>query len=100
MILRDWSRSQAFKTVSNAVFALAIINFLVFFFVAMKIGGDALNGHMENGRYFLANHGVLTEVSRPVFEYSRIHAGSLIITHPLAILLGSLRAWADRAATS
>ena len=61
-------------------------NFAVFFIVALAIGGDAFNGKAEGGRYFLANHGKLTEVSRAVYDYSRYHTMSLFITHPLAFL--------------
>ena len=70
----------------RAVFVMGMVNFLVFVLVANAIGGDAINGQVENGRYFLRNHGVVTEVSRLVFFYSEWHSISLFITHPLALL--------------
>jgi hypothetical protein len=76
------------KWLVYAVFIIAIVNFVVFVVVAETIGGDALNGHEAVGRYFLANHGKLTEVSRATFEYSKWHAISVFITHPLALLVG------------
>jgi hypothetical protein len=71
-----------------ALFALGFVNFLVFFAVAVSIGGDAANGFRSDGHYFLANHGKLTEVSESVWLYSRAHAYSVMITHPLAIFAG------------
>jgi hypothetical protein len=53
--------------------------------VASLLGGDATNGKIANGHFFLANHGKLTEVSEGVFRYSLWHARSLFITHPLAM---------------
>jgi hypothetical protein len=65
---------------------LATANFLIFGVVSLFIGGDALNGHAEYGRFFLSNHGKLIEVSGWVFFYSGLHALSLFITFPLAAL--------------
>lgn len=69
-----------------SLFVIAIVNFVVFFVVALNIGGDAVNGKVEDGRYFVANHGTYTEVSRAVFTYSRYHVYSVWITHPVGIL--------------
>ena len=63
-----------------------LANFVVFLIAALALGGDAFNGKVEGGRYFLANHGKVTEVSREIFDYSRYHTMSLFITHPLAFL--------------
>src|SRR3954447_23946789 len=56
--------------------------------VADQLGGDALNGRVEAGRYYLGSHGRLTEVSRDVFTYSWWHPISLMVTQPLALLAG------------
>jgi hypothetical protein len=52
---------------------LALANFVTFWFAAVFLGGDAVNGKIENGYCFLRNHGHLREVSRAMFLYSRIH---------------------------
>jgi hypothetical protein len=75
-----------------AAVLLALVNFAAFFCIALLIGGDALNGHSDAGHYYLNNHGRLTEVSRAVFTYSKWHAISVLVTHPLAILCGWLLA--------
>jgi hypothetical protein len=63
-------------------------NFVVFFIVAIAIGGDAVNGCVRNGHYFVASHGRYTEVSRAIFNYSRWHVYSVFITQTAAILAG------------
>ena len=77
-----------FKQWEKVVFIVAIVNFAVFVLVAMRIGGDALNGKVENGHYLLNSHGTYTEVSHRLFLYSQIHASSLFVTHPLGLLVG------------
>ena len=87
------------------VWIVAIGNFLGFAAVSRWLGGDALNGRIEDGRYFLNQNGRLMEVSQSVFEYSRWHARSLFVTHPLAIVTGIIAyasgvEWFRRDATS
>jgi hypothetical protein len=66
---------------------ICLINFVVFVFVAAAIGGDAINGYEEQGRYFLRAHGRATEVSRSVFIYSKWHALSAMIGTPLMCVI-------------
>ena len=66
-------------------FWVALGNFALFAAIAVPLGGNALNGTVRNGHYFLMQGGVYTEVSRPVFIYSTIHTLSLLITAPLGI---------------
>jgi hypothetical protein len=73
------------------IFYLGIANFAVFFILALYLGGDAINGSVIDGRYFLSSHGRLTEVTQGVFTYSQGHTRSLFVTHPLAMLSAWLR---------
>jgi hypothetical protein len=75
----------------RVLFWAAIVNFVVFVAIAVPLGGDALNGAARNGHYYLMQHGIYTEVSRPVFVYSTIHTLSLFVTQPLGIIV-ALRA--------
>jgi hypothetical protein len=68
------------------VIVIGVANFLAFVLVAGAIGGDALNGYIDHGHYFLRNHDLVTEVSRSVFVYSKWHSISTFVTHPLAIV--------------
>jgi hypothetical protein len=68
------------------------INFAVYVGIAVCTGGDAINGHQSLGRYFLSNHGKLTEVSHAVFLYSEIHSYVLWFLTILAVT-SVIRAW-------
>ncbi len=59
---------------------LAAINFFSFVFASAYLGGDALNGHIQAGHYFLCVHvhGHCTEVSSSIWHYSYWHAVSAI----------------------
>jgi hypothetical protein len=65
---------------------IAILNFISFFIISILIGGDALNGEVQNGHYYLGGGGNHTEVVWLVFIYSKLHAFSVFITFPLAAL--------------
>ena len=85
--------------IAAALFLIAFLNFTAFWIVALCIGGDAMNGKVQAGRYYLANHGKYTEVTQCVWAYSKIHTISVWITHPLALLGGGgLIAYAHRKA--
>lgn len=74
------------KRLSIALVAVAAANFLAFFVISLSLGGDALNGKVDGDHYFLGSHGRYREVPRRIFDYSRWHAFSLWVTHPLALL--------------
>ena len=73
---------------------ITVLNFLLFVAIAWHLGGDAVNGKAEAGRFYL--HGVrvengvkvYTEVSERVFNYSRWHVYSIFITWPLLMAGG------------
>jgi hypothetical protein len=81
---------KTFHRACEIIFQIAIVNFLLFFVIALIIGGDAVAGKIENGQYYLSNHGQLTEVNFLVFWYSKIHVYSVLVTHPLAMLASFL----------
>ncbi|HEY4371958.1 MAG TPA: hypothetical protein VGN52_08540 [Burkholderiales bacterium] len=74
------------RSIYLALFILAMLNFAAFWLISMQIGGDALAGKVENGHYFLLGHGVYAEVSEGVYTYSRWHALSLWVSHPLGAM--------------
>lgn len=73
------------KILCQGLFAITILNFFVFFVVATLIGGDAFNGKIEDGKYYVASKGTYTEVSKAVFTYSRCHVYSLFVTFAAGI---------------
>lgn len=84
------SKATAAIVISKAVLAACVLNFAAFWIGAVYLGGNALNGSVQDGRYLLMNHGALKQVTRQVFEYSRWHALSLWVTHPLGVAAGML----------
>jgi hypothetical protein len=78
--------SRKLKLICITLFVLAWINFVVFFVVASIIGGDAMNGKVKDGKYYVAHRSQYTEVSRPVFVYSRFHVYFVWILHPIGML--------------
>jgi len=74
------------KKLADTIIIIGIVNFISFCVIALLIGGDALNVKIAAGHYYLSNHGQLQEVGPNLWAYSRSHALSLFITHPLAML--------------
>lgn len=71
--------------------AIYFVNLLGFLTAAKVIGGFAVIGHIQGGRYFLKAwpYGQLTEVSRSVFVYSSAH---LAMTAVLTLALFAFEA--------
>src|SRR5262245_49833891 len=51
------------------LFFVAIANFLAFCIVSLIIGGEAVSGKVEDGRYYVRHRGRYTEVSQGVWTY-------------------------------
>lgn len=77
------------KLFSTAVIA-SILNFVLFLAGTFYLGGNAVKGKIEAGRYYVwgYHHGVegYAEVSHAAFNYSKWHADSVIVTWPFMIL--------------
>ena len=67
---------------------LIFINFFAFATVTTRMGGSAGNGKIENGRYYLGEHGHYTEVSQTTFRRLQLYEYSMFATHALGILAG------------
>ena len=70
----------------------AIVNFAAFVIGAFWLGGDALNGTVRNGHYYLGMHGLhgrLTRVSHATWIYSLLHEISVFA---LIVLVFAARA--------
>ena len=78
--------SRKVKLICITLFVVAWINFVIFFIVATIIGGDAINGKVIDGKYYVAQHSQYTQVSKPVFVYSRFHVYLVWILHPVGML--------------
>lgn len=54
-------------------FLFPLMNFLVFSLASLVLGGTATQGYAERGKFYLRDHGEITEVSEAVFNYSLQH---------------------------
>jgi hypothetical protein len=72
------SASKRARWILYPTVGLAGINFFSFVFASLYLGGDALNGHIAAGHYFLCMQGHCTEVSSSIWHYSYLHAVSAI----------------------
>lgn len=71
---------------------IALVNFFVFLLISTYLGGDAINGHISHGNYFVCGHGFCTQVTRFVWRYSYWHALATIgLT--LLVAAGSAYFW-------
>lgn len=75
------------KLIANILTVIMLINLCLSGTLAQQIGGDSLGVSPKNGHYYVSEKGTLTEVSYPVYLYSKILSLSLIIT---SLLLGLL----------
>jgi hypothetical protein len=81
--------SKKIQLVCEVIFAVAIVNFLAFLIVSTLIGrGNYPHSEIIDGHYYLNGFFGKNEVSFIVYIYSIIHAKSLLVTHPLAIIAG------------
>ena len=76
--------------VLSAICILGVLNFIALWVVSIVIGGDAFNGAIVDGHFYLGSHGKFTEVDEATFTYSLWQVRSVFITHPLAMLAGYL----------
>lgn len=74
------------KKALKAFAGLTLANLIAFAAIAGYLGGDALNGWTEGGRYYLAIRGRPTEVTEGVYFYSKVHAISLIVMVAVVLL--------------
>lgn len=89
--------------ITRTLLVVALVDFLFFAALTIALQGDAADGIVRDGRYFVGNHGVLHEVSRGTWELSRVVGYSLYAVWTAAIAafaVDSLRARQDPERTS
>jgi hypothetical protein len=48
--------------------AVTLVNFVVFVLVSAYIGGDALNGYVSHGHFFVCGHGRFAQVTSSIWN--------------------------------
>ena len=69
-------------------FGLSILNFALMMVVIRIQGGGALNGKVENGRYYLGEAGRYTEVTQSVYTSGRTYETISVVTFLVTIVTG------------
>jgi hypothetical protein len=81
---REIKRLKRLYSFCGWLCAIWFINFLAFGIGALYLGGDAVNGRIEDGRFYLFGYVYhlgtkgYSEVSQGVFAYSKWHAYSVM----------------------
>ena len=87
------SRPDRAERVCWGILLIAGVNWFVFAAVCLAIGGDGWGGRIEDGRYYVCNHGVYTEVSRATFVFTKVYVVAsiaLLVVGTIAGLLAAL----------
>jgi hypothetical protein len=80
------------RKICNSLIVLAAIHFAIFVGTIVALGGDSLTGRIEDGRYFLGNHGQFIEVSHRAWLASATVGHTLVYgTFPLGVIAALLR---------
>jgi len=75
---------------------IALINFGVLLVSYVVLGGDAWAGRVVDGRYFVANHGHLHEVSSQAFMCSKLLVESMFVTGLAGFVASVVRSFLPR----
>jgi hypothetical protein len=86
----ELSVPRTLKTIFIILSLLAVIAAFISFFAFLgdsaRLHGDALNGYISSGRYYVSSHGVDTEVSEAAWRHNRELGQWMQIVFPLGFL--------------
>jgi hypothetical protein len=68
---------------------LAMVNFFAFVVGSAYLGGDALNGYVRTGHYFVCAHGGCAEVSSVIWHAYASFGGILLVFAETAFFLNT-----------
>jgi hypothetical protein len=90
------SKGAAMNCLLVFIIAISVVNFVIFEAVAGFVGGRATHGKVEDGRFYVGNHGHYTEVTKKFFDYSQTHGTwtfrSFLVSLGSGVLLGIRKA--------
>jgi len=84
------------------IILIGLLNMAVFVAIALRLGGDALNGKATSGHYYIygyqpkTGHKGYMEVSESTFRYSKWHGYSALATWGLMMLAGMVLKRAEK----
>jgi hypothetical protein len=77
--LKSW-----FKTLQ----LLFVLDFVCLLLAIVGVGGDAMNGYIRDGKYFLGAHGQYIETTYVIYTISKIHIMTVFGLGILTLLSG------------
>jgi len=86
MITRMTASRRWLPWLAVATIVTAVCLFFAFFVSSGLLHGDALNGHVVNGHYFVANHGAYTEVSESDWNLNHTLGLAMMTIWPLGMI--------------
>jgi hypothetical protein len=93
----DADRTLRRRNICNVLISLAAVHFALFVGTIVALGGDALTGRVEDGQYFLGNHGHFFQVGRGTWLFSAVVGRALVYgTFPLGVLAALVRPRKER----
>ena len=73
------------RLLAFALIAIGLLNWAAYLSICSRIGGDAVNGKIDGGKYYVGSHGRYVEVSQSTYEWSRLHTYLVWATHALQL---------------
>ena len=79
---------RALSYICWGIVVLAIVLHFSHLVFGLIFQGSAIDGYVENGHYFLGNHGIMHEVSAPIWHVSNVLGLTFGFTWPTALVFG------------
>jgi hypothetical protein len=76
------------KRTATIIALLCWLNGCAFFVHTSIVGGGASSGKIQNGKYYVANHGRYTEVSRSAYRFCWWHELSFVASILVFMYIG------------
>jgi hypothetical protein len=85
------------KIVGISLVVAALVILISFVIVTARLGGDAVNGKVEDGHFYLFKQGGgLTQVSEQTWHNDRNYTICVMVAYPLGMLGGIALIWLGR----
>lgn len=86
MIERTRSHGPVARLFALLGAVIGLGNLFLYLLITPMIGGSAINGRVQNGHYYLSEHGHYTEVSQQLYWLNVVHGRSLLFTVPAGLM--------------
>jgi hypothetical protein len=78
------------KNFALALFCAGLLNFALFVAGSLWLGGDAVNGKIEQSQFYVGGKGEYTAVSQGIWVLSYVHVVSVWVTFPVGMIAGAI----------